>query len=360
MKKEALQFSAPYNNDPASLEDLFKLKTFHGNCITEIYLSGPQDYSGSGRITSQINREDFFNSIDSIHIHGIQANLVINTTCAGREWYSKASLGSLFSFIQEAQEKHNLKALTVANPIIMAEIHNAFPDIEISASVLGDIDSVERAEVFREAGASVITPDVNINRDLDLLGKIKSATGARLKLMLNEGCLYRCPFRKFHFNYISHQSKELGPVEGDALFANCSRLTLKDLSLIFKSCWIRPEDMREYGEITSFFKIVGRTRPASFVKRATRAYMSEEWDGDLLDILSSSLNKLGLEHGASVRNKELTKYDFFNMSASTDEAGKNEFYRQLARELVHFKVLTRGKLEDLNMADMADNLKIKY
>jgi len=360
MKKEALQFSAPYNTSPASLAGLFELKKYHGNAITEIYLSGPQDYSGSGRITNVISREDFFNSIDSIHLHGIRANLVINPTCGGREWYSRASLGSLFKFIQEARGKHNLSALTIANPIIMAEIHSAFPEIEISASVLGDIDSVERAEVFREAGASVITPDVNINRDLELLRNIKAATGARIKLMLNEGCLFRCPFRKFHFNYISHQSRELGPVEGDALFANCSRLTLKNLSLIFKSCWIRPEDMRKYGGITSFFKIVGRTRPGSFVLRTTRAYMSEEWDGDLLDILSSSLNKLGLEHGASVQNKELNRYDFFNKATSADGAGKNEFYHQLARDLVHFKVLTRGKLEDLNLADMAENLKIKY
>lgn len=360
MKKEALQFSVPYNTDPASLEDLFKLKKYHGNAITEIYLSGPQGFSGSGRITSKTSVEDFFNSIDSIYQHGIRANLVINPTCGGREWYSRANLSSLLNFIQEAQDKHNLKALTVANPIIMAEIHNAFPEIEISASVLGDIDSVERAEVFREAGASVITPDVNINRNLDMLKKIKNATGARIKLMLNEGCLFRCPFRKFHFNYISHQSKELGPVEGDALFANCSRLTLKSLSLIFKSCWIRPEDMRKYGEITNYFKIVGRTRPASFVKRTTRAYMSEEWDGDLLDILSSSLNKLSLEYGASVRNKDLNRYDFFNKATSTDGADNNDFYLQLATDLVHFKVLTRGKLEDLNMTETADNLKIKY
>jgi len=360
MKKEALQFSAPYNNDPASLEDLFKLKKYHGNEISEIYLSGPQEYSGSGRITREISRDEFFSSIDSIHQHGIRANLVINTTCGGREWYSKASLGSLFKFIQEVQDKHNLKALTVANPIIMAEIRNAFPEIEISASVLGDIDSVEKAEVFREAGASVITPDVNINRNLDMLKKIKDATGARIKLMLNEGCLFRCPFRKFHLNYISHQSRELGPVEGDALFAKCSQLTLKNLSLLFKSCWIRPEDMRKYSDITNYFKIVGRTRPASFVKRTTRAYMSEEWDGDLLDILSSSLNKLGLEYGASVRNKDLNRYDFFNKATTADGAGQNEFYLQLATDLVHFKVLTRGKLEDLNMTETADNLKIKY
>jgi collagenase-like PrtC family protease len=78
------------------------------------------------------------------------------------------------------------------------------PDIEICASVLGDIDCVQRAVIYRKAGADVITPDVNINRDLKLLKQIKEATNAELKLMVNEGCLYKCPFRKFHFTCIPH------------------------------------------------------------------------------------------------------------------------------------------------------------
>jgi hypothetical protein len=28
--------------------------------------------------------------------------------------------------------------------------------------------------------------------------------------MVNEGCLFKCPFRKFHFNYISHKSRNPG------------------------------------------------------------------------------------------------------------------------------------------------------
>jgi len=361
MEKKVLHFSAPYNNDIASLKDLFKLKNNNHNCISEIYLSGPQDYSGSGRITQKISPLDFFNTIDSIHGQNIKANLVVNSTCGGREWYSRANINALLHLIQTSQEKHNLKAVTVANPIIMAEIHHNFPEIEISASVLGDIDSVEKAQVFREAGASIITPDVNINRNLTLLEEIKTSTGAELKLMLNEGCLYRCPYRKFHFNYISHQSKELGPIEGDTLFANCTKLTLKNLGLIFKSCWIRPEDMRNYERITNFFKIVGRTRPNSFVVRTTRAYMKEKWDGDLLDILSSSLNKLSIEYGASINNKELSQYDFFNkVTQAENPEDLSDFFHQLGKNLVHFRVLTRGKLEDLNMAEKAKELKIKY
>ena len=45
-----LEFSVPYNNDPETLAEIFRFKEHKGNRIREIYLSGPQEYSGSGRI----------------------------------------------------------------------------------------------------------------------------------------------------------------------------------------------------------------------------------------------------------------------------------------------------------------------
>ncbi len=48
-----LEFSVPYNNDPETLTKIFNLKSLNGNHIREVYLSGPQQYSGSGRITEE-------------------------------------------------------------------------------------------------------------------------------------------------------------------------------------------------------------------------------------------------------------------------------------------------------------------
>ena len=47
---EGLEFSVPYNNDPKTLQDVFRLKNMGKNKIREIYLAGPQKYSGAGRI----------------------------------------------------------------------------------------------------------------------------------------------------------------------------------------------------------------------------------------------------------------------------------------------------------------------
>ncbi|MBW1862385.1 MAG: hypothetical protein JRJ02_08435 [Deltaproteobacteria bacterium] len=355
-----LDFSAPYNNDPETLEEIFKLKNLGNNRIKEIYLSGPQEYAGSGRVTDELNLAQFIEIVDKIHEQGIRTNLILNATCEGTDWYSPEVVGSKMEYLRQVHEEHGVEAVTIANPLYVKEVRSLFPDIEICASVLGDIDCVQRAVIFNRAGADVITPDVNINRDLDLLKQIKEATNAELKLMVNEGCLYKCPFRKFHFNYMSHKSKELGKIEGDAFFANCLSVTGEDHSQILKSGWIRPEDTRKYGEIAGFFKIVGRARPKSMVIRATRAYLQENWDGDLLDIVSSSLNRFGLEYGAHLDNKSLEKYNFFEKITSCDyDCYECSYCEELARDLIRLKVLTRGKLEDVGLKDAADELERK-
>lgn len=354
-----LEFSVPYNNDPKTLKEIFKLKKLESNTIREIYLSGPQVYSGSGRITDEINMGQFLNLVNEIHSEGLRVNLVLNSTCEGTEWYSPNVINEKMEYLKRVHKEYGVEAVTIANPLYMQEVRRLLPDIEICASVLCDIDSVQRAVIFKKAGANVMTPDVNINRNLGLLKEIKNATNVELKLMVNEGCLCKCPFRKFHFNYMSHKSKDLGKIEGDAFFANCTRVTREDLTQILKSCWIRPEDVSKYNEITKYFKIVGRARPKSLVVRAIKAYMNENWDGDLLDILCSSLNKFGLQYGANLDNKSLdSENDFFKKITSSDESLKSSYYEELTNKLIKFGVVTREKLEDLGHANLADELKI--
>jgi collagenase-like PrtC family protease len=352
-----IEFSAPYNNDPETLNEIFRLKRLGDNKIKEIYLSGPQDYSGSGRITSELNLSQFIEIVDKIHEKGIRVNLVLNSTCEGTRWYSPEGVKKTMDFLGQIHEDHDVEAVTIANPLYMKEVRRCFPNLEICASVLGDIDCVQRAVIFVRAGADVITPDVNINRNLSLLKQIREATNTRLKLMVNEGCLYKCPFRKFHFNYMSHKSKELGEVEGDAFFANCLEVSRSDYAQILKSGWIRPEDTNKYRELSNFFKIVGRARPMSMVIRTIQAYLRESWEGDLLDIVSSSLNRFGLEYGAHLNNKSLDRFDFFETVTSCGYDCNNCSYcDDLAKKLIRFRVLTRGKLEDLGLKDEADEL----
>ena len=161
-----LEFSVPHNGDPETLDEILGLKRLGGSRITEVYLSGPQEYSGSGRTMPKLSMDQFLETVGKIHQQGIRVNLVMNSTCEGSDWYTPEEFKSKLEYLRVAHEEHGVESVTLGNAIYIKEIRRRFPDIEICASVLADIDCVQRAAIFREYGADVITPDVNINRNL--------------------------------------------------------------------------------------------------------------------------------------------------------------------------------------------------
>jgi collagenase-like PrtC family protease len=346
----------PYNEKPESLEEIFKLKKIGNNLITEVFLSGPQEYSASGRAMDKLELGSFLETVKKIHDEGIKVNLVMNPTCEGDDWYSQETMKKTIDFIKMVHREYGVESVTIANPVYISEVRKALPDIEICASVLGDIDSLQRAKIYARLGANVMTPEPCINRNLGLLKEIKKATGTRLKLMVNEGCLYKCPFRKFHFNYISHISKKSGR---ELVFVPyCDQVIMEDPSQILKSGWIRPEDTRKYLEITSFFKIVGRALPTSKAIRTIKAYMEESWDGDLMDITCSSLGAFALRHGIYVDNKKLGEQGFFEKVTSCGQSCyRCRYCEDLAKKLIEVIGYTEEKMEDRGLTGRIEYLR---
>lgn len=362
------EFSVPYNSDPATLEDLLARAGSPDGCggsIREVYLSGPEAASASGRIVRGLGFEEFASLVGRIHSAGVRTNLVMNTTCEGVEWYETRNQVAMRDYLCWTCEGLGVESVTVANPLLIGLIRSWLPDVEICASVLSDVDCVERAKVVMGAGANVITPDVNINRDLDMLRRIKEETGAELKVMVNEGCLYKCPWRKFHFNAVSHIGKNAGRVGEDlspedfvaqctqvaygVFFNNCNRLMGENPSQILKSGWIRPEDLDEYREVCTYFKIAGRTMPRGAVLRAVDAYMHGSYQGDLLDIMDSSLRSFSLRFGACIDNSALGETGLpkrlLSCGRRCQECG--------ACEEVASKLLRTGEDSDIKRSDRA-------
>jgi collagenase-like PrtC family protease len=350
-----LEFSVPYNNDPETLTEIFRFKEYKNNRIREIYLSGPQEYSGSGRIAPELGFSEFADVVDKIHREGIRVNLLLNSICEGSDWYSTPVLKSTMDYLRRAHEELGVEAVTIANPLYIREVRRRFPEIEICASVLSDIDCVQKALIFKKAGADVITPDVDINRNLPLLEKIKKTAQAELKLMVNEGCLFRCAFRKFHFNYISHKSRKPGVAKGvrpeDNVFSlNCIQLSKSDPSQLLKSCWIRPEDAQKYKSITGYFKLVGRTSSKSMIARSLEAYMGESWEGDLLELMAGNLYSVGMSHLMHLDNKSLDAAKFFEKVTSCDkECSECDYCAELIGKLIRHGIFTPAKITDLGL-----------
>ena len=307
-----LEFSVPYNGDAATLRQLIALQRRNGNVIREIYLNAPQAITGSGRVGNVTTLDEFVGVVSIIREAGIRVDVTMNSTCDGGDWYAEETLNRQIGFIRDMHEQHGIEAVTLANPFLIEQARQTCPNLEISASVLADIDCFSRAEAFALAGATTMTVDTSINRDLKLLRQIREKLGVELKLMVNEGCLNKCPYRKFHMNLISHKSHEERD-EGNAFSFACGDIIGRDAGQIFKSNWIRPEDMRRYEGITSFFKIVGRDMMPSKVLRCTEAYLDESYDGNLFDLLCSSIGYYGIEFRAHIDNKALGRTNFLIM-----------------------------------------------
>jgi collagenase-like PrtC family protease len=350
-----LEFSVPYNMNAKTLSEYYSMNECSGNKITEVYLSGPQEYFASGRAMGKLDMDSFLLIVKRIHVLGFKVNLLLNSTCEGEDWYTSDMQKKTVEYLEMLHKEHGLESVTIANPIFINMIKNRIPDIEIYASVLCDINSLKRAEIFTDLGADVIIPDPCINHDLELLKEIKKVTGVKLKLMVNEGCLSNCPFRKFHINYISHVSKNTGS-EKPVFFKYCNEVFRQDPSQILKSGWIRPEDMHKYIEITSSIKIVGRASPESKIIRAVKAYMDEKWDGDLLDILTGSLEQYSMVNGICLNNRLLEQYGFFEKVTSCGkDCNKCNYCDALASELVEYGLYTGEK--EIDAKDKFPNLK---
>jgi collagenase-like PrtC family protease len=136
----------------------------------------------------------------------------------------------------------------------------------------------------------------------------------------------------------------------------CHNIIKQDPSQILKSGWIRPEDLRKYADITNYYKLVGRDLPNSKVLRSVKAYMQESWDGDLMDIVASSLGAFALKHGIYLDNKKLGEVGFFNQVSN---CGQKCYQCNYCEELVK-KYAKKGKYNEEKMADKKLNCNIKY
>jgi collagenase-like PrtC family protease len=117
-----LEFSVPYNNDPRTLEEVIKLNGLRENSIREVYLSGPQEYSGSGREVPEIKFDEFIGIVDRIHKEGLRVNLVLNSTCEGSDWYSSDVVKAKMKYLNEIHKEHGVESVTIANPIYIREV----------------------------------------------------------------------------------------------------------------------------------------------------------------------------------------------------------------------------------------------
>lgn len=154
------------------------------------------------------------------------------------------------------------KGIVVANPFVMELVRHWYPQLELHVSVLAEVESVNVARYFDGIGASVIHLAPNLNRMIPLLRDIRKAVTCRLSVLVNEGCVFQCPIRRYHAHIMSNSAERLATgTYADFPYYSCSKWKGADPAEVVRAPWIRPEDVPVYEELgIDHIKIAGREK----------------------------------------------------------------------------------------------------
>jgi len=223
-------------------------------------------------------------------------------------------------------------------------------------STIAHVSSVARAKLFESLGADSITLDMNVNRDFTLLKAIRSSVNCEVTVLLNNLCLYQCPYEYYHHDTLGHASQSYNPLNGyyeDYCVLRCTLDRLWDISQAIKCRWVRPEDIHVYEDIgIDMFKTSGRSMPTERILNSAKAYASHRYQGNLYDILNVITPEVGFGNSdlPGVRNDVIESppklyidnqalegfIDFFKKQNCLSGCSNCNYCQRIADEVIQF------------------------
>jgi len=294
-------FSIPHPGNFESLRILIDEIKKHKNKKEkfEVYM-GYADFIGTGRATLYKPLiEDIKEQVTYAHKNKVKFEVAINASCLGGMHLTPKGI-NLIKWTFEKFAEIGVDSITLADPYLIDLAHDC--GLKVTVSCIAMVDSPQKAEFYDEKEVYAICLDSSINRHFDILENIRETVSCKLKILVNEACLYKCPMRIQHFNFFSHANSSNIPVLDDYYYNRCIAMRIKNKELIIKSPFIRPEDLMHYKKLVDIFKISGRSHPIGWIKRVLNAYLNESWDGNLMEILDCPRE---LESHYYIDNKEL-------------------------------------------------------
>ncbi len=281
-----MRLLAPTNWDEDLIAPLSKMGPdiqIYGVLPTTMVGSG-----GSGSYIPEMTRERAEDYIKLAHSAGLTFDYLLNAPSMGNMEWDENTHRELLKHL-EWLSRVGVDNITVAIPYLIELIKKQFPHINVRASTISKVNSVARAQLAESLGVDSITVDAHINRDFKLLKAIRKAVKCELSVLMNNLCLYQCPYEYYHYSTLGHSSQSYNLLNGfpmDYCVLRCTVDRLTDTSQIIKARWIRPEDIHVYEEVgIDTFKISSRSMPTESILRAAAAYLSRQYQGNLYDIL---------------------------------------------------------------------------
>jgi len=286
-----MKLSVPSRFEPELLDALKALSNFEA--VGEVYGSLPYSIVGHGRVSDLVARfgEFGFERVKEFtsqaHSIGLGVNYLANSLCLGELPFDREGRGRITHYIEEVVET-GVDKITVATPYLLRLVKSEFPDLKVQVSVYAHVDNLQKFRRWEELGADVINLPAIVNRDFTLLREIAgSPRRAEVELLVNESCLFHCPYALYHHTVSSHRSKMQPEGILDYCILECTLDRLERPAEILRAPWIRPEDLAYYeGLGVEWFKVQGRQMPIGWILRTVAAYSERSYKGNLMDLIS--------------------------------------------------------------------------
>jgi collagenase-like PrtC family protease len=276
-----IRLSVGYSAGAGDLQRLLEAS----DCIFSVYTGGLAGKIAGGRPQYLTELDTLKKNIAMAHERGVRFEIALNAPC-GLE--SKSNTGwwqEIRDYLRQLEEC-GVDYIIASHPFLMSLVKE-HTKMKVVASTICEITTVRSALYYEEIGADVIIPSMNVNYDLQVLHGMRSKLkNAGLRIMVNEHCLGDCPWRRFHHSHYAHSNEERD------YHMQCKTMFLKKPYLLLTNNFIRPEDIRNYLDITHDFKIVGRLVPVDDLVSRIKAYSEGTYEGNSVELVDSGLAKI--------------------------------------------------------------------
>ncbi len=281
-----MNFELACNWDPALVAGL------EGHPPVELFGGMPGSVIAGGRasfVAPPATEDEVVEYIKKAHEGGHRFNLLLNASCLDNREYQRDGYGEITAHIDWVA-RSGADSVTVTIPYLLQIIKRRHPALTVYISSWARVESVRRAQYFRDMGADGIVLSEEINRDFKTLEAIRKAVDCRLILIANPGCLYGCPRSYYHANVMTHGSQGGHPSEGflvDQCYFSCTMEKMRSPVELVKIRWIRPEDVEDY-EMAGIdaLKIIDRYKTTGTLLGYLDAYRARRFEGNIVELLN--------------------------------------------------------------------------
>lgn len=286
-------FTVPSDFNKESLKKFIEMNKQLCVKAIEFYGSIRSSKIGSGRKfieLEDVHIEQLKDYVEYCNNNNIKFNYTLNVSCNSDNEFTFEGKRDLIAEISKLINI-GIRDFTVVLPSVISIFQDKFPEVDITLSIIAGVDSISKMQYYCQLdNIKNIYIHEKIYRQPQLMKeliKIAHKNNKKVGVIVNSICLSDCPFRDFHYNYVSHALQDKNCIIPEYYGTLCALEKIKDRRNVLSASWIRPDDLKFYIDLgVDRFKISGREMFANNadMHKVVKIYNEGKFKGNLLEL----------------------------------------------------------------------------